>query len=122
MDEDNKKPGIYLYSLNDYVGGILPGTEDWQHVVELGNGGGYSWETTHFYYSPSARRFFWRSDSGCSCNSWEDRIDSVADFENGDREAASKAVRRIVEISYDTTPANALDAVESIRKFTPKES
>lgn len=122
MAEDNKTPGVYLYTLNDYSGGILPGTEDWQHVVDLGSGGGYSWETTPFYYSPSARRFFWRSESGCSCNSWGDSIESVADFENGSRADALKAVRRIVEDSFETSPANALDAAEAIRKFNIKES
>ena len=121
MAETNTARGVTVYD-EDYREVTLKGTEDWRHVAELGTGGGYEWETAHFYYSPVAHRFFWRADAGCSCRSWRDGVTSVSVFEDGDRQAAMKAVRRIVGDWYSTTAANALDTIEAIRNFNTKEN
>lgn len=63
----------------------LPGTEDWLEVAKLGDQGGYSWSDFNAYYSPSARRYFWHGDSGCSCNGWGDELGSSEDLQNGGR-------------------------------------
>ena len=76
----------------------MPGTEDWVEVARLADsGGGYEWTQFNVFYSPSARRFFWHGDSGCSCNSWEDGVSSAESFENGDREALVRAWERFTE-------------------------
>ena len=93
---------------------------DWKTVAVMDDGGGsYDWSEVRFFWSPSARRFFWRYDSGCSCNYWGDMGNYVSDFEDGDRDAALKAVREFGEFL-----SNADDAAAAIRKIarTTKES
>lgn len=70
--------------------------QDWTEVVELGYWD-YSWQTFRSHYSPSARRYFWDSQSGCSCYGWEDP--GVGGWESGDRQALMRAVRE-----YGCTP------------------
>lgn len=95
----------------------LKGTEDWVHVATLDAGHGYDWDEVRFYYSPSARRFFYGHGAGCSCNSWEDDFTSAADFENGTRSDALAAVRRYAD-EMDSLPAgDALDVAAAIRTF-----
>lgn len=71
---------------------FLRDAADWVEVTELAYYD-YSWSILRAYYSPSARRYFWYGDSGCSCNDWTDLIESPADFENGDRQALIRALR-----------------------------
>lgn len=72
----------------------IEGTEDWIAVATESESEGYDWSAISFYYSPSARRYFWFSDSGCSCNWHMDYVDSVGQFEDGDRQAAIKAAKQ----------------------------
>lgn len=65
--------------------------DDWIEVVYQDDGGGYDWSIFWMYYSPSARRYFWDSQGGCSCNWWEDP--GQAGWEDGDRRAAMTAAR-----------------------------
>lgn len=71
---------------------FLRDAADWVEVTELSYYD-YDWSIFRAYYSPSARRYFWYGDSGCSCNDWTDLIESPADFENGDRQALIRALR-----------------------------
>ena len=72
----------------------VEGSEDWIAVATASESEGYDWRAISFYYSPSARRYFWYSDSGCSCNWHMDYEVSLADFEDGDKHAAIKAAIR----------------------------
>lgn len=95
----------------------IEGTEDWQIVGEFGSGG-YEWNEFKCFYSPSARMFFWKGDSGCSCNSWSDDIHSVADFEVGDKIALLRAWARYAEDnSYEYTFEDYLKGAEKIRGY-----
>ena len=100
----------------------MSGAEDWRHVATMDGGQGYDWDEAQFYYSPSARRFFWAHASGCSCNTWEGSIGLVSDFENGDRRAALAAVRRIAEDMHGLSAGDALDTADAIRTFNTKEN
>lgn len=71
----------------------IPGTEDWDEVAEYSTHMGYDWEKLRVYYSPSARRYFWFSATGCSCKDWEDCVNRLDDFKNGDKQAAIKAAK-----------------------------
>ena len=96
----------------------IPGTEDWQLVAQAGDGGGYDWTTWRAYYSPSARRYFWHGDSGCSCNQWSDDVNSAEDFGNGSRADALNALREFAkERIYSISGSEALDASTEIRTF-----
>lgn len=88
------------------------GAEDWVPVAYMDDGGSYEWDEIRFYWSPSARRFFWHHDGGCSCNYWGDTIESAADFESGDRAAALKEVADRGE--YLTGADKAADAIRKI--------
>ncbi|UOE45916.1 DUF7574 domain-containing protein [Agromyces larvae] len=58
----------------------IPGTEDFQRVADFDDGGGYDWTTWVAWYSPSRRRYFIASGSGCSCNSLSQDIYTIEDF------------------------------------------
>ena len=100
----------------------LPGAEDWTEVAEMDDGrGDYEWTEFKAFYSPSARRYFWHGDGGCSCNGWGDEIHSLSDFEDGDRAALLRAWKTFTEEnSYDFSAADYADGVSKIRNF--KES
>ena len=96
----------------------IPGTEDWYFVTEAGDGGGYNWATWCAYYSPSARRYFWHGDSGCSCSEWSDDLDSSDDFYNGSRADALNGLRKFAKaLSHSISESEALDASTEIRTF-----
>ena len=118
---DEKYTGPMTYD-STYRLTPMSGAEDWRHVTTMDAGAGYDWDEARFYYSPSARRFFWARDSGCSCNCWEDSIHLVSDFEDGDRGAALAAVRRIAESMGDLPAVDAIDAADAIRTFKTKEN
>ena len=103
----------YDYESRKYA--PMPGTEDWILVAELGDGGGYDWTDFNVFYSPSARRYFWHGDSGCSCNSWSDGLSTDADFENGDRTALSRAWEAFAKDSYAFSVTEYLSGVSTIR-------
>ena len=97
----------------------IPGTEDWHLVTEAGDDGGYDWTTWRAYYSPSARRYFWHGDSGCSCSTWGDEVHSAEDFGNGPRADALNALRQFAKEhgDYGIRASDALDASTKIRTF-----
>ncbi|MBT2537260.1 hypothetical protein [Arthrobacter sp. ISL-69] len=98
--------------------GPIKGTGDWAEVGALGTSGGYDWTDFNVFYSPSARRYFWHGDGGCSCNSWSDGLTSDADFENGDRAALLRAWESFAkEHEYTIRTTDYLSGVETIRNF-----
>lgn len=106
----------YDYNRNKYV--RMAGTEDWVEVAQLGDGGGYDWTDFNVFYSPSARRYFWHGDSGCSCNSWKDDLSTSADFEDGDRDALLRAWESFAkEREYSIRTGDYLNGVSEIRNF-----
>lgn len=107
----------YSYDANKYV--PLTGTEDWVKVATLhGSEGGYDWADFNAYYSPSARRYFWHGDSGCSCNSWEEGVSSAADFEDGDRDSLIRAWKDFAEThTYNITTTQRQSGADAIRSF-----
>ena len=117
---DNRKPDPPTKFDWDTGGDrAIPGTEDWHLVTQAGGSRGYDWTTWRAYYSPSARRYFWHGDSGCSCNGWADDLHTSSDFESGSRADAARGLRRFAEESggYALSPADALDADAKIRTF-----
>ena len=109
----------YDYRTNKHT--AMPGTEDWVEVARLGDdGGSYDWTDFNAFYSPSARRYFWHGDSGCSCNGWTDGLGTSADFEDGDKEALLRAWESFAkDHSYTFSATDYLDGVREIREFKP---
>lgn len=68
----------------------IEGTEGWIEVAHDSESEGWDWSAITIFYSPSARRYFWYSDGGCSCSWHMDNLDSLGDFEDGDKRAALK--------------------------------
>ena len=102
----------------EWITPCAEGADDWQAVAYMDDGGAnYEWAEIRFFWSPSARRFFWRHEAGCSCNYWGSDPITVADFEDGDRTAALRAIREYGEYLND-----ADKAAEAIRNFTTKEN
>ena len=67
---------------------------DFRHVVGIELGEGYNWDSLEAWYSPSRRKFFWLSDSGCSCNCLGMGAGEIGAFESGNRDELASAVRR----------------------------
>ena len=65
----------YVESAGTYENVPVPGTEDFVTVASEDVGGSYEWDVTDIYYSPSTRRYYVYSDSGCSCNGPYDDFD-----------------------------------------------
>ena len=62
----------------------IEGTEDWVEVAhELDSC--FDWSAITVWWSPSARKYFWYSDAGCSCNDHMDYVDSIGEFSVGDK-------------------------------------
>lgn len=113
---ENRKP-INWRDFGIYGDQQLP--TDWVHVVTLDDSEGYDWTTLHAFYSPTARRYFWASDSGCSCNYWGEGFMSAAAFEDGDKAALKRALRDFGTGSY-LTASEVLDALDTVARFDPK--
>lgn len=107
----------YDYKSNKYV--TMQGTEDWVEVGQLGDdGGSYDWTEFRAFYSPSARRYFWHGDSGCSCSGWGDDLSTSESFENGDRAALLRAWEEFAkDHSYGMPTPDYLFGVSEVRKF-----
>lgn len=117
-DHDYADDLLQKFNWDTYASQRMDGTEDWVHVASLDSDGGYDWTTLHAFYSPSARRYFWSGDSGCSCNSWRDGLDNASDFENGDRDALLRAVTSFAgEHTYSLDAADAINTHSAIRTF-----
>jgi hypothetical protein len=88
----------------------VEGTEGWIEVAYDSDSEGWDWSAITIFYSPSARRYFWYSDGGCSCNWHMDYVKSLGDFEDGDKSAVLKeACRWSAEFQAE------------VRKFDPRK-
>jgi len=107
------------FSYDTFKDEPLPGTADWQLVAMLEDPrGDYEWAEFRAYYSPSARRYFWHGDSGCSCNGWGDEVSTADSFENGSRADLLRAWERFTKDNeYYFGVAEYLSGMAEIRKF-----
>lgn len=94
---------------------------DWQHVLTVDEGG-YEWTTFHAFWSPTARRYYWSGGAGCSCNYWSQDLSTVADFEDGPKDALARAVRAFVAEHYILEESDAVTALDELRRFTPAKA
>lgn len=101
----------------------IEGTDDFVEVVDVNFGGGYEWDEFHGWYSPSKRRYFWTSGSGCSCNSLGDDIYKISDLSDGAKADLERALRAYLEYSYPypAHPSDALRAVAQVKQFRPSD-
>ncbi|MDY7542649.1 MULTISPECIES: hypothetical protein [unclassified Cryobacterium] len=98
----------------------VAGVEDFEDVVSVGEGGGYDWDQLEAWWSPSRRKFFWISGSGCSCNYLGENVGRIEDFEAGERDALLAAVRAWHEREYPhSTPDQVLADLAKVAAFTP---
>lgn len=104
-----------FYGNREWLDGL-----DWVPVTSVDLGGGYDWDEFHAWYSPSARRYFWGSGSGCSCNSFSDDFYNVSDFEDGDRPALMAAVGRYFDGQYLNRPMERVTALSDVNGFDPR--
>lgn len=80
----------------------ITGTEDFQQVAWFTDSGGYDWIDWVCWWSPSKRRYFIASGSGCSCNSLSDDYGDVSDFEAvATKEAAKESLGRFIDDQYE---------------------
>jgi len=80
--------------------------------------GVWDWTTIAVYAKPDARRFYWLEESGCSCNFFGDADPYVlGDFQDGDREAAIKAVKGLSHYDGDPGRAEVEREAASIRDY-----
>lgn len=93
---------------------------DWVHVLTVNDGIEYEWSTLEAFYSPTARRYFWYGDSGCSCNWWGDTLTSEADFENGSKADLERAIRTFAGRGSLNT-GDFLTALDDLRRFKAPE-
>lgn len=93
----------------------IKGGEDWVLVLSHETGAGYEWSRMDVYYSPSARRHFWYSDSGCSCNYFD--VGWATEFSDGDREAVCRAFRTFAEEDSFTSTAEAFQSMNTLKTF-----
>lgn len=108
----------YSYETSSYR--RIPGTDDWVEVATLGDQGGYDWTDFNAFYSPSARRYFWHGESGCSCNSWGDDLSSASDFQNGERDALLRSWETFAKVNeYSISVTEYQHGVGEIRNFKP---
>lgn len=105
-----------FYSDRDWLDGL-----DWVPVVSVDLGGGYDWDEFHAWYSPTERRYFWGSGSGCSCNSFDDDFYNLSDFEDGDRPALMAAIGRYFDEQYLNHPQERVRALAEANAFNPQE-
>jgi hypothetical protein len=105
----------------------VPGTDDFREVAAFSDGGGYDWTDWVCWYSPSRRRYFIASGSGCSCNSLSQDVQGIADFEAvTSKEAAKNSLRQFIDGRYDYRELRDRPRIDSelaaINEFRPKET
>ena len=93
---------------------------DWVPVASHESGGGYDWIDFHAFWSPSARRYFWDGDAGCSCNSWGDNLYRLSDFRVGNKAALQRAFREFADEHY-LSAGDALRTADEIARFKTGE-
>lgn len=90
---------------------------DWIGVAHIDLGSYYSWEEFAVWYSPSERRYFWLSGSGCSCSSLGDDAYSKDDFGNGTKADAIAAGNRFCDESDRDAASSSVALSQAIASF-----
>lgn len=90
--------------------------EDLVHVTGL-SAGGYSWSETAVYYKPAADRFYWLAEGGCSCNYFGDDSYTLADFGDGDGDAALRALDDVSHWEGEPSDEERARAKTALRDF-----
>lgn len=97
----------------------VPGTEDFQFVTSLDDGGGYDWTTWAAWYSPSKRQYFVASGSGCSCNDLSTDVRRLEDFEtNSSKEELKRSLRAFCDDNFYDDKPNLMDEISAINSFS----
>lgn len=88
-------------------------------VTQLNLSESYEWMTLEVYYKQDSKRFYWLSDSGCSCNFlWEGHVFSLEEFESGTKLNAVNAVRSFTdEGSYLYSASEIAQAISDVMMF-----
>ena len=68
---------LYFYNVNREFAEEL---EQMVLVAHAGTGGGYDWDEVYVFWHTRRERFYYISDSGCSCNSITDGLYGLGDF------------------------------------------
>lgn len=101
--------------IDEYSTEHTPGTEDWIEVAAYDSGGGYEWAIWKCWWSPSARRYFYDGDSGCSCNAWEPpKVGSAFTY----CETKPQLVEALKSFADDYYEPKALRLIDEIHRFT----
>lgn len=96
---------------------VKEGTRGWREVVALGDAI-YEWGLISVYWSPQNRRYFWHADTGCLCNGWGENLTSMADFNDGDRNAVRSALRGFAqEHPYYASESQLAEALNTLANF-----
>ena len=95
----------------------MPGTEDFVHVASHVTHD-YEWADFHAWYAPTARRFFWDGQTGCSCYSWE--VENIGDLKDGNRDDLLRSFRAWVSDKggakyYGVDPTEVSTAIRDFR-------
>lgn len=73
-----------IEEVQQFVEGV-EGSEDWEAVATDFESEDYDWSAISVFWSPSARKYFWYEDGGCSCNGHMDYVNGIGDFHVGDK-------------------------------------
>lgn len=61
-------------------------------ITDVGDGGGYDWDCFTVWKSIEGNTFYWGADSGCSCTSPFEDLNSLADLTSGTAQQAHDAL------------------------------
>lgn len=86
----------------------VEGSEDWEAVATEFESEDYDWNAISVFWSPSARKYFWFSDGGCSCSWHMEGPMTLGDFEVGNKADALLAAKA-------WSNGNAPDFVDKVR-------
>lgn len=72
------------------------GTVDW-----LGETGCYEWNDTTVFYHPETERFYWETESGCSCDGPLERVEKLDDLQSGTFFELVKDVQSLLTVELE---------------------
>lgn len=96
-------------------------------LIEVGSKflGDYEWAQITVWYHPTEEKYFWYSDHGNSTTYYGERVSTVWDFENGDKDDALRAVRRFADsyshYSYNR-PVTLDELWNAVWTFRPEDA
>ncbi|WP_152346568.1 hypothetical protein [Brevibacterium sp. CFH 10365] len=78
--------------------------------------GGYEWDFFGAWYDPEARIFYWIEDSGCSCNSPMDWVDSTSELSVGSKDELIRAYKEFAKGSHFMSSDDRVTAERDIKQ------